>query len=265
MKLALGTVQFGMNYGISNKNGQIQAAEIERILAFAENCGIDTLDTAQAYGNAEAVLGKFNLKNFKIVTKLFDSDVLEHSLERLHVDSVYATMFHREGQVNDKTWRYFESLKAQKITKKIGVSAYSPQVLETLIEAYPVDIVQIPMNILDFRFFELAKVMKKKNIEIHTRSAFLQGLLLMPEDEIDCYFDDIKPILRQIPAPKLASALQCLDQIDAISKIVVGVTCLKDLEGIYEACQMKLAPFDYRKLNISDERYINPVNWPKKK
>lgn len=265
MKIALGTVQFGLNYGISNTTGQITGQMAEEILQFAKQSGVDTLDTAQAYGSAEDVLGKNDLTGFKIVTKLFDTDKLDTSLKRLNVSSVFAVMFHRENQVNDKTWAYFESLKAQKLTSKIGVSSYSPDCLDQLADRYPLDIVQVPMNILDLRYLPVLKKLKKKGVEIHTRSAFLQGLILMKSDQLHPYFNDLKPTLEAIPTPKLNSALHCLKQIEEIDKIVVGVSCKKDLEEICSAYHAPFAPgICLQKFAIQDERFLNPVNWPKK-
>ena len=266
MKIALGTVQFGLNYGISNTTGQISPKMAEEILLFAKQNGIDTLDTAQAYGNAEEVLGRNDLAGFKIVTKLFDSDRLETSLEHLKVTSVYAAMFHRENQVNDQTWAYFESLKSQKLTCKIGVSSYSPEALSQLADRYPLDIVQVPMNILDLRYLPVLKKLKKTGVEIHTRSAFLQGLILMNSEQLDPYFNDLKPTLEAIPSPRLNSALHCLKQIEEIDKIVVGVSCRRDLEEICAAYQAPAAhDVCLQKFAIQDERFLNPVNWPKKK
>ena len=265
MKIALGTVQFGLDYGISNTTGKITPEMAAEILSFAAGNGIDTLDTAQAYGSAEEEWGKHDLSGFKIVTKLFDDGVLETSLQRLNVSHVYAAMFHRENQVNDKTWAYFESLKAQKLTSKIGVSVYSPDVLADLAERYPLDIVQLPMNILDLRFLPLLKRLKEKGVEIHTRSAFLQGLIFMDPEQLDPYFDDLKPALNAIPSPKLNSALHCLKQIVEIDKIVVGVTNRQNLAEICEAYRTPEATgVCLQQLAIQDERFINPVNWLKK-
>ena len=69
MKLALGTAQFGMDYGVSNILGQVQFSEVKQILREAELNNIDTLDTAMVYGESEAILGKAGVKNFKIITK----------------------------------------------------------------------------------------------------------------------------------------------------------------------------------------------------
>lgn len=261
-KLALGTVQFGMNYGISNTRGQVSAAEIERILTFCRTRGICTLDTAQGYGDSENVLGQHDLSSFNIVTKLMGNAELEKSLAKLNVSSVYALMFHRENEVTDTAWRKFESWKKQKLAKKIGVSVYSPDKLLRIIQNYPVDIVQIPLNLLDQRFIPLLPELKNKNIEIHVRSVFLQGLLLMT----DCpaQFDSIKYILQEIPDPKLLHALHFVLSLKQVDKLVVGVTCLKDLEEIDKATNSPCPAVNYNRFSISDESIINPSLWNKK-
>lgn len=260
-KLALGTVQFGMNYGISNMHGQVSVGEIERILTFCKTHGICTLDTAQGYGESEAVLGRYDLSSFKIVTKLMGNAELEKSLAKLNVSSVYALMFHRENEVTDTAWRKFENWKKQKLTKKIGVSVYSPDKLLRIIQNYPVDIVQIPLNLLDQRFIPLLPELKSKKIEIHVRSVFLQGLLLMTD--YPAQFDSIKHILQGIPHPKLLYALHFVLSLKQVDKLVVGVTCLQDLEEIYKAATSPCPSVDYSIFSVHDEKIINPSLWSK--
>lgn len=260
-KLALGTVQFGMDYGISNTRGQIPQAEIEKILLFCRKHNINTLDTAQGYGNSESVLGQYDLSSFNIVTKLMGNAELEDSLAKLNVPSVYALMFHRENEVTDISWRRFENWKNQKLVKKIGVSVYSPEALLQIIQNYPVDIVQLPLNLLDQRFIRLLPELKEKNIEVHIRSIFLQGLLLMTD--YPAQFDSIKPILQKIPNPKLLYALHFVLSLKYVDKLVVGVTSLNDLQEIDKAASSPCPTIDFTQFSVSDERIINPSLWSK--
>ncbi|MGI5172138.1 aldo/keto reductase [Treponema sp. OMZ 840] len=260
-KLALGTAQFGMNYGISNTRGQVSESEIERILTFCKTHGICTLDTAQGYGESEAVLGRYDLSSFKIVTKLSGDAELEDSLCKLNVSSVDALLFHREDEINDTTWQRFENWKRQKLVHKIGVSVYSPQKLSQIMQLYPIDIVQLPLNILDQRFIPLLPELKQKKIEVHTRSVFLQGLLLM--NEYPTYFDSVKPVLQKLPEPKLLYALHFALSLQQTDKTVVGVTCLKDLEEIYKAAVAPSPSVDYSVFFVEDEKIINPSLWSK--
>ena len=259
MNLCLGTVQFGMNYGISNASGKVSPEEISKILDFCKDSGIDTLDTAQEYGESEKVLGQFDLSFFKVITKIIGNDRLETSLERLKLSSVYALMFHRENECTDVTWKQFEDYKSQGLVKKIGVSVYTPRVLEKLIECYPIEIVQFPMNILDQSFISLLPRLKEKNIEVYTRSAFLQGLLLM--DTIPEYFMPVKEKIISIPKPRLFHAINFCKNQKEVDKIVVGVTKLQDLEEIVDAYNTSLSNTDYSSFAITDEKYINPSLW----
>ena len=263
-RLALGTVQFGMSYGISNTAGQVPPDEVSKILGYCKSNGIDTLDTAQGYGESETVLGLFDLSPFKIVTKLMGNARLEDSLERLRIQSVYGLMFHRENECTDETWKQFESCKAQGLAKKIGVSVYTPEALESLVEKYPVEIVQFPMNILDQSFVPLLPKLKEKGIEVHTRSAFLQGLLLM--DRIPEYFAPVRDKIESIPKPRLGYALDFCRKQEQVDKTVLGVTCLHDLQEIVAAYSCGVPEeADYSRYAVSDERYINPSLWKMEK
>ena len=260
----MGTVQFGMSYGISNMSGQVPPDEVNRILDCCKSNGIDTLDTAQGYGESEKVLGQFDLSPFKIVTKLMGNACLEDSLEKLRVQSVYGLMFHRENECTDETWKKFESYKAQGLAKKIGVSVYTPKVLESLVEKYPVEIVQFPMNILDQSFVPLLPKLKEKGIEVHTRSAFLQGLILM--DRIPEYFAPVRDKIEAIPKPRLGYALDFCRKQEQVDKTVVGVTSLRDLQEIAAAYSREVPEeTDFSRYAVSDERYINPSLWKTEK
>lgn len=263
IKIALGTVQFGMNYGISNTTGQVTSDEIAKILEYCKLNGIDTLDTAQGYGESEKVLSQFDLSSFKIITKLIGDARLEASLENLKLQKVYALMFHRENECNDYTWRQFEEYKAQGLVQKIGVSVYTPKVLENLIERYPIEIVQFPMNILDQSFVPLLPKLKEKNIEVHTRSTFLQGLLLM--EQIPEYFNSVKDKINSVPKPRLEHTLNFGKQQKNVDKMVLGITRLQDLQEIVEAYSKNMPETDYSQYVITDEKYINPSMWQIKK
>lgn len=261
IKLALGTVQFGMNYGISNSSGKVHADEVGRILDLANQSGITVLDTAQAYGDSELVLGKFNLSSFLVVSKLMEDGNLEESLTNLKLPAIHAVMFHREDDVHDASWNTFENYKAQKLVKKIGVSVYSPSKLKILMEHYPIDIVQLPMNILDQRFLQVLPALKQRGIEVHTRSAFLQGLLLMDTSQLDSYFQPILPMLSKIPQPRIAHALHFLKQQSDIDSIVVGVTKEHELRELVDQYQATPSGMSYSHFRIDDERFINPSLW----
>ena len=279
MKLGLGTVQFGCNYGISNKNGQVSESEIAKILDYAQSVGIDTLDTASLYGNSEEVLGRFNLENFKVVTKTIKvdktlsrdenltrfRDTFYQSQKKLGYIKLHGLMFHEStdllGQNGYELWDLVSDFKEKEYVDKIGASVYTPETLIEIIDKFDIDIVQLPLNILDQRFVYLMKELKQKGIEIHTRSTFLQGLLLMKDYDINPYFEEIKDILKSIPEPKLAHALQFANNIEEVDRIIVGTTCLNDLREIVEAISENIEKIDYNKFKVTDERFILPQNW----
>ena len=259
MKVALGTAQFGLDYGISNNLGQVGKNEIGQILDYCREVGIDTIDTAQGYGNSEDNLGRFNLDGFRIVSKIIGEGQLETTLGALRVNSIYALMYHRENEINDDTWGRYEKYKEQKLVKKIGASFYSPETLKKIAETYPIDIVQVPLNVLDQRFLNIFPLLKSKNIEIHVRSIFLQGLLLM--DKRPDYFEPISNLIDTLPKPRMPYLINFAKGIDAIDRLVVGVSCLKELQEIVTAYNYKCSEVDWSKYSIKEERFINPSQW----
>lgn len=279
MKLGIGTVQFGCNYGISNKNGQVTYEEINRILNYAKEVGIDTLDTASLYGNSEEVLGQFDLSEFKVVTKTIKVDktldrntnlekfreAFYQSQKKLGYIQLHGLMFHEANDLLSQNgyelWDLVTDFKDKEYVEKIGVSVYTPEQLIEIIDKFDIDIVQVPLNILDQRFVYLMKELKTKGIEVHTRSTFLQGLLLMKDYEINPYFDDIKPLLKQIPEPKLSYALQFANNIKEVDKIIVGVTKEEELREIVEAIKQEIKNIDFDNFKIADEKFILPQNW----
>lgn len=260
-KLILGTVQFGTDYGISNTQGKVSLKKVEEILEFCSGNGIDTIDTAQGYGDSESVLGNFNLKNFKMITKINKNDTLENSLGKLKVSNVYAIMFHREDDIDLDSWKVFEKYKSEKLVKKIGVSIYSPDRLEDIVNNFPIDIIQLPLNLLDQRFLSMLSKVKEKSIEIHVRSIFLQGLLLMKTENINKYFDGIKGIIDSIPKPAISYALSFVKNIKEVDKMVVGVTSLDEIKEIYNAYNVQVETIDYSKFRVDEENLINISKW----
>ncbi len=279
MKLGLGTVQFGCNYGISNTKGQVAFDEIQKILDYAIEVGIDTIDTASLYGNSENILGKFDLSKFNVITKTIKVDktldrntnlerfkeAFYKSQKNLGYIKLYGLMFHEANDLLSQNayelWDLVSDFKDKEYVEKIGVSVYTPEQLTQIIDKFDIDIVQLPLNLLDQRFVYLMKELKQKNIEIHTRSTFLQGLLLMENHEINSYFEEIKPLLKTIPEPKLAYALQFVNNIKEVDKIIVGTTCVNDLREITKAIKQDIKYIDYNKYKTLDERFILPQNW----
>ena len=195
-KLALGTVQFGLDYGIANDTGQVQAAQMKTILEMADNAGIHLLDTAAAYGDGELRLGQCGVNQFKVISKLpayistqaSPSEwVIKHvqaSLTQLQCDHLYAYLLHRPadllGEYGCELFDTLMHLKQQRLIEHIGVSIYSPDALDQLFDRYPLGVVQAPLNIFDRRFLYSGWLQKlhEHGVEIHIRSAFLQRIVI---------------------------------------------------------------------------------------
>lgn len=197
-KLCLGTVQFGLKYGVNNALGrQPDRQECYGIIGRALQTGITCFDTASAYGDAETLLGNYSWGEYSpnIISKLSPEcpddrhiviEKIKESLQRLGMNQLYGYMLHRGADMQKAAvMDGLVSAKELGLVEKIGVSIYEPEEAMQAVDDARVDIIQIPYNVLDKRldkvgFFTKAK---EKNKKIFARSAFLQGLLLMkPED-----------------------------------------------------------------------------------
>ncbi|RBW48268.1 aldo/keto reductase [Marinobacter sp. F3R11] len=284
MKVALGTVQFGMEYGVANTAGRVSSTSVKEILEVARSLGVDTLDTAAAYGDSEQVLGNAGVGSFNVISKVpprsenidcpteWVQKNVEHSLANLKSDSLYGLMLHRPLDLlrpnGIELYDALLSVKKQGLVEKIGVSVYGPEDLENL-AAFAFDVVQAPMNILDQRLKNsgwLARL-NKLGTEIHVRSAFLQGLLLMPEDQRPTYFQPWKTLLADYQAwiegqnlSPLQVCLGYLNQYPEINKIVVGVETASQLREVVSAVGAPVASVP-ESIQTNDLNLINPALW----
>ena len=209
-KLCLGTVQFGMNYGIQG-NGQPDLDKAVEILTNAYNAGIMTYDTASAYGSAEHVLNTFlsqpciDRKNVRIIskTKSADSQIINDaqcSLKNLGIDYLDGCLLHDADLVfNADAVENLKQLKETGIAKEIGVSVYTPEQAEKCLDYDYVDIIQVPYNILDRRldkadFFARAK---ETGLDVYVRSVLLQGLIMMNPNTLPAHMKFAEPYLRK--------------------------------------------------------------------
>ncbi len=199
-KLCLGTVQFGMKYGVNNALGrQPDKQECYNIIGEALKAGIVTFDTASAYGTAESLLGGFPWGSCmsRVISKLppecpddesVVAEKIQESLQRLNMSGLYGYLLHRGSDMTRKSvMAGLAAVKEQGIVDKVGVSIYEPEEAMQAVNDPVIDIIQIPYNVLDKRldkagFFAKAK---ENNKEIYARSAFLQGLLLMKPAEAE--------------------------------------------------------------------------------
>jgi aryl-alcohol dehydrogenase-like predicted oxidoreductase len=282
--LILGTAQLGLNYGISNSTGQPSRDQAREILQSAHALRIKILDTAFAYGDSEKVLGEFNENRFEITSKLPDlskieltedykeiSNFLQRTLENTKQKQLYAYLLHTIDNLNfngEILWRQMQEFKDQGLTKKIGYSLYSPKQLDTYFDQYKPDIVQIPMNILDREFQKSGwfKRLKDNGVEIHVRSVFLQGLLLMQYEEQIAKFpqykntwDLFKNELNLFGGSALDYCIGFIKGVKEVDEIVIGANSARELKEIMASQAMSnSAPIE---LASSDEKLIYPFNW----
>jgi len=292
-KLVIGTVQFGIPYGISNTHGKTQVDEAEKILAYAYEHGIRMMDTAVSYGDAEKTIGDIIChgtvgSNWKIVTKTphFKTesigqqqvDELEYrfntSRETLQSERLYGLMIHACEDIflpgGEKLFASMQRLKEQGLVEKIGVSLYSSDQIDRLLNNYSVDLVQLPINIFDQRLLENGRLsmLKERGIEIHARSVFLQGLLLMDPDCVSPWFAPIHKTLNKFhryakekSISSLQLALGFVQGIPEVDYVLVGVNTETQLHEIIAASKLSVNHKDYQDLSINDPNFVNPSNW----
>lgn len=283
-KIALGTVQFGIDYGINNQRGKIPAGEVHEILMYALEKGIDTLDSAYVYEDSEKVIGEFiKLKKpeVKIISKfslngeLQVEDIVEASLQRLNLENLYGYLVHdfNTFSKDPKIWDALIRLKSMHRIEKIGFSLYFPKDLQYLLENnIQMDIVQVPFSVFDQRFSSMFASLKERGIEIQVRSVFLQGLVFKNIDDLDAEFLDLREKLlylrslsKQIDIPISGTCINFAALNQYIDKIVIGVDSLANLkENIKVLNYRDKVTKIYSELSSLfevDESIIIPSNW----
>jgi len=285
MKLALGTVQFGMDYGVANASGRVSRKEAKAILECASFHKIDMLDTAIAYGGSETMLGELGIKNWKAITKLpaVPNDChdiaqwvygqVHQSMARLGVTQLYGVLLHRPSQllegIGSTLYAALQGLKSQGFIGKVGVSVYDPAELDPLFDSYLLDLVQAPLNIVDRRLVDSgwSNRLHACGVEIHIRTIFLQGLLLMPPSQRPAKFNSWSDIwnvwdgwLASAGLTPLEGCLRYVYNSLDIDRVVVGVDTSTQLNQIVKATKGQLSSLPEFK-SMHDVRLINPASW----
>jgi aryl-alcohol dehydrogenase-like predicted oxidoreductase len=290
MKIAIGAAQFGMNYGISNINGKTTQFEVSRILKYAEKNEINYIDTASKYGDSEQTIGSIVEQNkYNIITKtptFHDENIIRNihlnelkksfkqSLNLLKQNHIYGLLAHSCDDLlkpgGDILFEEMERLKLLGIVNKIGVSVYSSYQIEAILDKYTIDLIQLPLNIVDQKILYDGSLLrlKEKGVEIHVRSVFLQGLLLMPLSKLPIYFSAIKPTLKKfhsyansLSLTSLELAIAFVNNINQVDQVVVGFNSLEQLKEVFLASDVVLDPLDFSDLSINDTNFTNPSMW----
>jgi len=286
-KLAIGTAQFGMDYGIGSSPGRVGISEVKKILEYAKSTNIDMLDTASVYGKSEQTLGNLNVDEFKVVTKtrhftnlkitVDDVNLLDHdfnnSLKDLKLDSVYGLLIHNACDLMkpgaSKIIEFMQNLKTSNKIKKIGVSIYENKHLTFALENFDIDLVQLPLNIFDRRLIKngMLELLSQQGLEVHARSIFLQGLMLMQNSSRPRKFDRWGSLwnswsewLNDYKISPLEASIRYAMSFSEISKVLVGIDSVNQLIEIVDAASGILPPIP-NELYTDDSLLLNPSNW----
>ena len=283
-RLALGTAQFGLAYGLNNQAGQPSSAAVAEVLAAAHAAGLTLLDTAAAYGNSEARLGELVGDNaaFALITKLpagLPAQVAQHlveSLGRLRREQLYGVMFHSFKPLQDEStaWQALQAARAAGQVQRIGVSLYHPHEAEWLLaEGWDIDLVQVPYNVLDQRFAAVLPRLAARGVEVHVRSAFLQGLLLREPATLPDFFRPLAPKLTHLRTlaadagvPLPAALLLFAAYSPGVARAVIGVDSVANLHENLAAAEYTDAAESLRpalaELAEPTDTFILPYAWP---
>ena len=281
-KLVIGTAQFGLNYGVANKKGQVGKVEIESILNFAYKNGINTLDTAKIYGESEKSIGDY-LKNtnnkWNVITKIKhtgDSILkqLEDSREKLTVNPSILLAHTAELYLHKKFQSMLQKAKLEKLISRVGVSLYNEREINQVLEMeQKPDIIQLPMNILDTRLYRSGVLgnLFNKGIEIHIRSVFLQGLFYLTKTDLRRRFCDVVPHLNQLESIALRYNLTIAElsllwivSLKEISKVIIGIDNLNQLKEHLRTLKKSIDISVFEEaLSIcyNNEKILNPSLW----
>lgn len=286
-KLGLGTVQWGLSYGIANRSGVTAPEMVTALLAEARCYGIEVLDTASQYGNSEAVLGGNSLEGFKIITKTptfasarisdVEAELLQktfrRSLELLGCRQVHGLLVHHADDLlvpgGERLVTALKELQEEGALAKIGVSVYEAAQIDAVLKVFTPDLVQLPLNVLDQRLLASGHLalLKEKGVEIHVRSVFLQGLLLMPLNDLPAYFEPIRPLLGRLHEAALSqgvtvsqASLAFVKNLIAVDTVLVGFDNVVQFHSGIEDFGMDTR-FDATGLACNDPRFVNPSRW----
>ena len=284
-KLAIGTAQFGLNYGIANQNGQVDAKEIESILDCAYENNINTLDTAKAYGDSEKSIGnylKLTEKTWYIITKISDSDknLIEQILDSKEKLTVLPNIIlaHSANLFLDPMFQSkLQEIKGKELVHSIGVSLYSEEEINQVLESeLKPDVIQLPMNILDTRLYRCGVLSKlfDREIKIHVRSAFLQGLFYLSKAELEDGFNDVIPYLEKLKSISAdidltlsELSLLWLVNLKEVSKVIIGVDNVNQLKTHLDTLKKNVDSSVFEEalsIYYENENILNPSLWPAK-
>lgn len=286
-KIILGSANFDQVYGI--KENLIKKNQIKKLLYLASKNNIKIIDTAPLYNESEKIIGKLNKNRFKIISKIPNKpknvkknqikdwlkDCTTNSLKNLNIKKFECLLLHNGESLLKKNgneiYEGIKKLKSNGITKKIGISIYNFNSLNKIIKKFKVDLIQVPFNIFDQRLIQnnLLKRIKKQKIQIHVRSVFLQGVLLLKYNQLPKKLKKFKKEwdkwqnwLKKNKVNPLQACLSFISNQSQLDGIVVGCDNINQLNQILKLKQLK-GKFSSHNLNIKNNKLIDPRKWSK--
>lgn len=292
-QLCLGTAQFGLAYGITNTAGQVSETEVAQLLIQAQDAGISYLDTAQAYGNAEMLLGRHlpASHRFKIISKLSaqpqpvfsdqDSEIWEQnflaSCQRLGVQGLDALLLHAPADLRKPGAHYLEawllSLRERGLVQRLGVSIYAAEDLEGVNPGLT-DLVQLPLSLLDQRLLQDGTLARLRALgtAVHARSLYLQGLLLTPaaqwppwvSPEVRAHQHALEALAQEKGCQLIDLALGFAQRQEDLEAVVIGVCSCHELAELCMtwSATSHLPRIEWGSWALNDQILLDPRRWP---
>ncbi len=283
-RLGIGTVQFGTTYGITNLHGQVDRATVIDILRLAREAGVELLDTAAMYGQAEEVLGSVmaEVPGYDVVTKTVTSAVglqavaeaVRKSRQLLGNRKPYGLLIHSASDLASDTgpalWKTLQELQDEGVFGKLGISAYASDDVLGLARRYRPQIVQLPLSILDQRLVRngTIRALKDLGVEVHARSIFLQGALFLDPRELPVWLRHVQAeltafhdLLKSRGVSPVEAGIGYPLSVPEIDRVIVGMSSREEAREIVGAARKARLDLPWDDLSIDDEVLLDPRLW----
>lgn len=283
--LILGTAQFGNAYGITNTAGRLEESTISAILETARDNSIDVLDSSINYVDAQMRLGQQKIQGYKpeYISKFslplegnIDLSLVEDISTELNISELHGLLFHNPNDLLDQrataAVEVLKSAKEHGIVKFIGVSIYNLFELENALKIFPdLDIVQLPANLLDLDLLDspLLTELHRNGVQVHVRSAYLQGLVLVPSNKLPEFFVPLVPAFEYLEnvcqtsgLSRIELALGAIKNHRNVSAVVIGATSPEELTSTVVAWNRATTLPHIPNFEIPKD-LLDPRKWPK--
>lgn len=289
--LSLGTAQFGMVYGVTNKEGKTTSQEVKNILELASDNDIKRIDTAAGYGDAETVVGENRIKDREILitSKVniredqeygADPGELEErvrsSVEKLGVPKLDTLLVHNPecltGRNGRQVMRSLDYIKAIGLSNRVGVSIYDTDDITEEIASWA-DVIQAPVSLYDQRLLmsRTLQMLRECNCAIQARSVYMQGLLVVKASEWPGWINEkhrnkharLEAYLREREKTLIEYCIEFIQSLEWLESAVIGICNLNQMEELVRIWNSKkIEPNEaWGTWAMDDSRMIDPRNW----